>query len=86
MLPAPVRALGGAGVASSRVTSAAPKVMPSAIAEMAPKRGRPDKAEREREKRRAMTDRILAFAETKPSKRDVREFFRSRIEELKDES
>jgi len=48
------------------------------------KRGRPDKAERAKEERRAASARITAFAETKPSRRTVREFFASRIAELKD--
>jgi hypothetical protein len=48
------------------------------------KRGRPDKAERAKEERRAASARIAAFAETKPSRRTVREFFASRIAELKD--
>ena len=53
----------------------------------APKRGpgRPSKEERAREARRAMNSRIAAFADTKPSKKAVREFFAARIAELNDE-
>jgi len=63
--------------------------MPSAImappTESARRVGRPDKAERAKEKRRAASERIAAFAETKPSKRDVREFFATRIAELRED-
>ncbi len=89
MPPAPVRALGGAGIAPPAMRGGGgARPLPSAIAPPAdaPKRGRPDKAERARERRREASERIAAFAETKPSKRAVREFFESRIAELKDES
>ena len=89
MPPAPVRPIGGAGTASAPARGGG-RAMPSAIAAIAPpadsaKRGRPDKAEREREKRRAASERIAAFADTKPSKRAVREYFAMRIEELRDD-
>lgn len=85
MPPAPVRPIGGAGTAA--LARGGGRALPSAIAPPAdaPKRGRPDKAEREREKRRAASERIAAFAETKPSRRAVREFFGMRIAELMDD-
>ena len=48
-------------------------------------RGRPSKEEKMREARRAMNSRIAAFADSKPSKKAVREFFMARIGELNDE-
>ena len=88
MAPAPVRPIGGAGTAIP--ARGGGRALPSAIMAIAPpvdasKRGRPDKAEREREKRRTASERIAAFAETKPSRRAVREFFEMRIMELKDD-
>ena len=88
MPPAPVRPIGGAGTAAP--ARGGGRALPSAIMAIAPpadapKRGRPDKAEREREKRRAASERIAAFAETKPSRRAVREFFGMRIAELMDD-
>jgi plasmid stabilization system protein ParE len=90
--PAPVRPLGGAGIVTPLARGAAParggaRALPANIAPPAdvPRRGRPDKAERAKEERRIGKERILAFAETKPSRRAVREFFMNRISELKDE-
>lgn len=56
----------------------------AAPAAEAPRRGRPTKEERVREARKAMSAAILEFAESKPSKRAVREFFRMRISQLND--
>jgi hypothetical protein len=90
--PAPVRALGGSGIVTPLARPAAParggaRALPANIAPPTdvPRRGRPDKAERAKEERRIGKERILAFAETKPSRRAVREFFMSRIAELKDD-
>lgn len=92
MPPAPVRPVGGAGYAppvTMRGGGAAKStVLPSVVAASAESRrpvGRPDKAERAKEKRREASERIAAFAETKPSKRDVREFFATRIAELRED-
>ena len=84
--PAPVRALGGSGIVTPLARGGA-RALPTNIAPPTdvPRRGRPDKAERAKEERRIGKERILAFAETKPSRRAVREFFMSRIAELKDD-
>jgi hypothetical protein len=91
----PVRALGGAAVIAAANARAPTQPLPNAIASVQkrappspiapPSRGRPDKAERAKQERRDMNERIAAFAETKPSRRDVREFFNNRIAELKDD-
>ena len=69
---------GGATGGGSAAASARP-------AADAPKRGRPCKEDRAREARRVASERIRAFADTKPSKRAVREFFAQRISELNEE-
>ena len=48
--------------------------------------GRPSKEEKMREASRTMNSRIADFADTKPSKKAVREFFAARIAELNDET
>ena len=48
-------------------------------------RGRLTKEERAREMKKVMSARIAAFAETKPTRRAVREYFESRISELNEE-
>lgn len=72
-------ALRGGGSAAA---SARPAPIPATDAA---RRGRPTKDDRMREARRAASDKIRAFADTKPSKRAVREFFVQRISELNDE-
>jgi len=67
--------------------AAAAPVLTPATAEPAKRGpGRPSKEEKIREARRAMNSRIAAFADSKPSKKAVREFFTARIGELNDET
>ncbi len=48
-------------------------------------KGRMTKEERAREMRRSVNERIAAFADSKPSKKAVREFFAARIAELSED-
>lgn len=80
MLPSAVgaaRPIGGA---------AAAPVLPPAEDPAKRGRGRPSKEEKMREARRTMNSRIAAFADTKPSKKAVREFFEARLGELNDDT
>jgi hypothetical protein len=66
----PMTPAGGAGISPiSSMEGARPK-------------GRPDKAAREKETRREAKERIIEFADTSPSKSEVRKFFQERIDEL----
>ena len=71
------RPIGGAAAAAPAPTAAEP-------AKRGP--GRPSKEEKMREARRTMNSRIAAFADTKPSKKAVREFFEARLGELNDDT
>ena len=49
-----------------------------------PKAGRMSKDELKKMERAAMSEKVKAFAATKPSKKDVEEYLRARLLELKD--
>lgn len=69
---APLAAVGGAGVLE----------MPSAVAPA--RKGRMSAKEMSKIERAKMVERVKAFAETKPSQKDVMEYIKSRIVELAD--
>ena len=49
------------------------------------KKGRPNMKERKKELRKAQMSALDVFIETKPSKAKVREYFETRIKQLKEE-
>lgn len=76
-------------ILAARAPVAVPKAAapaPVAVAASKPSvTGRSTKEERLREIKRDINSRIAAFADTKPSKKKVRDFFAARISELNDE-
>lgn len=79
VLPSAIRAARPVPASSVPITVTVP--MPPAERP----RGRITKEERARELRRSVSERIAAFADSKPSKKAVREFFAARIAELNEE-
>jgi hypothetical protein len=82
----PVPLKGGGKVASKPAAPTPAMTLPSVIEIKREPGKRMTKEDLKKERRKIASERIAAFAETKPKKRDVREFFAARIAELAEDS
>ena len=72
-------------IPAARPVAPAPTILSVPMPATERPKGRMTKEERAREMRRSISERIAAFADSKPSKKAVREFFAARIAELSED-